>query len=138
MNCPAVKASGIERDLDRALAQPANRAHGVVVDRHDVAREQLAVGVGGYADRADGEKRGAKHRRAPQDGIDDRAVDDGRRDEQASESMRDQPVLVRRAGERSHRPGPARGAQARSERPTGEDDEPGEGVSPSPRPSVVA
>jgi hypothetical protein len=49
-------ANRIERELDDARAQPADGADRVVVGRNDVARQQLALEVGGHADRADGDE----------------------------------------------------------------------------------
>ena len=55
--------------------------------------------------------------------VDDRSMDDGRHDEQAGQSVRGQPALVRSAGHPPDHSRPAGRPEAGRESPQGEDQE---------------
>ncbi len=118
-------ADRIQADLEGAVVQSPYIGDRVIVDRNDVAGEQLAVEVGGDTCPADDQKHDTQQARAMQNGIDDGSVRDGHGDEQSGEAVCCQPMLVAGARHAANRTRPSRRAQTGGEGPDTEDREPG-------------
>ena len=117
---------GLERDFERRLVRPLYLRDVVVVDGDEEASQKLAVEIGRDADGTDNEIGRLEEVRVVEHRVDERAVHDRNRDEQAGEAVRRQPALVAGAREPADRPRPARGTELGCQGPDGEHEQPNE------------
>ena len=127
-----------QRDLQGLLVGPADLGDRVVVRGHDEPGEQLPVGVGRDADRADSEVDDPQQRRGVQRGTDQGAVRDRDDQEQTGQAVGGQPSLVARLASRRIGPGHRAALNLGASAHTDSTRRPSSATSPSPGPIPVA